>query len=306
MQDWQNRNLILRISQSSNGASAEGVIMHKRKGFTLIELLVVIAIIALLMGILMPTLRKARDAARRISCGSRLKQWGTAIQMYIGDNDGKVMAIVNKWGGNPYAHYINNGPMENDRGVTMWNIEGINPYIGAFNPDYENNGVSTDMVTCPTCSGKFMQEWIKQVNWPNHDFVEFAYSYFGRADLLDDEQCGLSAKKDLVGQTLSSHRLLMAEILNLDVSDSAYRYNHGRGGWSWNEAYWGAGNWNPSNTAYSPNPEATGRSQLFGDNHVEWRVIRSEQNLPIMNNRFVDEWDGPGSGWLGVSDIDYY
>ena len=132
--------------------------------------------------------------------------------------------------------------------------------------------------------------------------ILFAYSYFGRADLLDDDQCGLNAKKDLVGQTLSSRKLLMAEILNLDVSDSSYRYNHGRGGWSWNEMNF----YNPSNTAYSPNPEATGRSQLFGDNHVEWRVISPEQNLPLMSNRFLDEWNGSGSGWLGSGDVDYY
>ena len=192
--------------------------MNKRKGFTLIELLVVIAMIALLMAILMPALRKAKDSARRISCGSRLKQWGSAIQMHLGDNDGKHMAIVKKWGGNPYPHYINDEPQEY-RGVTQWNIADINPYIGAFSPDYLNDGVATDMVTCPTASGKFMQEWIKQINWPNHDFVEFAYSYFGRADLLDKEECGINTKRDLVGKTLSSRGLLMAEILNLDVSD---------------------------------------------------------------------------------------
>jgi len=281
--------------------SGKGIMLN-RKGFTLIELLVVVATIALLLAILMPALRKAKDAARRISCGSRLKQWGTAIQMHIGDNDGKLMAIVRKWGGNPYPHYINDKPQKNNRGVVMWNIEDINPYIGAFSPDYENNGQATDMVTCPTCSGKFMQEWIKQINWPNHDFVEFAYSYFGRADLLEDNECSLNAKKDLVGKTLSSRRLLMTEILNLDISDSAYRYNHGRGGWSWNEMNY----WNPSNTNYSPNPVATGRSQLFGDGHVEWRTIRPEQNLPVMNDRFVDEWDGPGSGWVATGDIDYY
>ncbi len=276
--------------------------MHKRSGFTLIELLVVIATIALLLAILMPALNKAKDAARRISCGSRLKQWGMAIQMHNGDNDGKVMAIVLKWNGRPYPHYINNEPKKNNRGVTMWNIEDINPYIRAFSPNYVNDGVATDMVTCPNNRGKFMQEWIKQINWPNHDFVEFAYSYFGRADQLDDNECGAGAKKDLVSKSLSSRKLLMAEILNLDTSDGAYRYNHGRGGWSWNEMNY----WNPSNTAYSPNPAATGRSQLFGDGHVQWRTIRPEQNLPVMDNRTVDQWDGPGSGWIGTSDTDFY
>ena len=68
--------------------------MVKTKGFTLIELLVVIAIIAVLTGILMPGLRKARDAARRISCGNRLRQWGQAITMYSGDNDDRLMSVI--------------------------------------------------------------------------------------------------------------------------------------------------------------------------------------------------------------------
>lgn len=278
--------------------------MWKRKAFTLIELLVVIAVIAVLLAILMPSLRKARDIARRISCGSRLRQWGTAIQMYTNDNDAVLMAIVNKWGGNPYPHYINDKPMTNakSKGVVMWNIAGINPYIGAFSADYERNGVATDLVTCPTCSGEFMQEWIKKINWPNHDFVEFAYSYFGRADLLEDSECSPDAKKFLTGRTLSARRLLMAEILNLDVSDGAYRYNHGRNGWSWNERNLAS----PQGAVYSPNPDATGRSQLFGDNHVEWRVISPERNLPTMEDRRVNEWNGPGSGWIATGDMSYY
>ena len=59
--------------------------MTPKKGFTLIELLVVIAIIALLLAVLVPALKKARQQAQSVICQSRLKEWGSLYAMYAMD-----------------------------------------------------------------------------------------------------------------------------------------------------------------------------------------------------------------------------
>ena len=59
-----------------------------KRGFTLIELLVVMVIIALLVGLLLPALGRAKEEARKTQCRSNLRQIGLATTMYTNDNKG--------------------------------------------------------------------------------------------------------------------------------------------------------------------------------------------------------------------------
>jgi prepilin-type N-terminal cleavage/methylation domain-containing protein/prepilin-type processing-associated H-X9-DG protein len=93
-----------------------------KRAFTLIELLVVIAIIAILAAILFPVFAQAKEAAKKTTCLSQVKQANLAVIMYMGDNDDMYVrnhSLTNQSGGDMYwtraaEPYINNWPILRD------------------------------------------------------------------------------------------------------------------------------------------------------------------------------------------------
>lgn len=136
---------------------------HQR-AFTLIELLVVISIIAVLIGVLLPALGKARDNSRRVKCLTNLRSIGTALQLYV-DTEGKGFLL-------PKVRPINEGGNENDPSM----MDVLPKYIDApmpFRPSEGADWVVSDPFRCPSDLGGFgrnsLPAWA-QIGW--------SYKYF--------------------------------------------------------------------------------------------------------------------------------
>ncbi len=87
----------------------------KKRAFTLVELLAVISIIAVLLAILMPSLRKAKEMAARVACLSNQKQLGLAWVMYAQDNDNRIV-----YGGTLAVEELAVAESQFHRGETPW------------------------------------------------------------------------------------------------------------------------------------------------------------------------------------------
>ncbi|HEY1683718.1 MAG TPA: prepilin-type N-terminal cleavage/methylation domain-containing protein [Tepidisphaeraceae bacterium] len=112
--------------------------MHKRcKGFTLVELLVVIGIIAVLVGMLLPALNKARVVSRTLDCLANLRTLGQAFTMYENEKNGYLPYPITSQGTPPGAKNAVSDEAD------VW-FNALDPYLQRVQSDSSRKGVAAD------------------------------------------------------------------------------------------------------------------------------------------------------------------
>ncbi|MHC4643617.1 MAG: type II secretion system protein [Planctomycetota bacterium] len=167
--------------------------------FTLIELLVVIAVLAILLGLLMPALRRARSATRRIVCQSNLRQIALAWNSYLDDNGGAFLQRQNAnldYGGWKGAYPVMLGDPNRP----------LNDYLSL--PSIEENENDAKIFRCPADRGGFPGPWLHEkvyhvcgTSYNTNIFIigrEFIGAFSPETAVLDQE-----INKRLAGVTIN-------------------------------------------------------------------------------------------------------
>jgi prepilin-type N-terminal cleavage/methylation domain-containing protein len=273
-----------------------------RTGFTLIELLVVVSIIALLIAILLPSLKRARVQAQTAKCGTQLHDIGIALGSYASTYN--RFPPQNSLGEIPPTDQ----PRSERNAAGFWTYavhKEIASYMGGlreskltetdgshrrtkahevffcpFTPP--ENVIDSSKLTSDPNGARFLAEKLSgtypdgtQTGFgvPNTEdvYLHISYAYFGAlhevandpAKLRGSDKDGVPRWRTLyVKNEPDASRVLMTDMVMLWGGGSQWRINHGVG--------WGDSR-GATRGGFRPPTKMEGAQEMFGDAHVEWK-----------------------------------
>lgn len=280
----------------------------RRAGFTLIELLVVVAIIGLLMSVLLPSLRAAREQAKSAVCSSNLRQLALGWQMYADDSGGVClpMRYANAGGGasNPDNYYsVGNGRKYRPRWISL-----MGRHVGLFafsTPEPANDRQDYDgqAYRCPSAP-----EWMDE---RNHAYG-YNYQFLGNGRKSNDRYINFPVSRSRI--THAAETVLAADALGTAAgfaSDARLPYENdgtdfaqlGNHGYTLDPPRLTDGSDRGTGDAGSPRTGVAARhrertSALFVDGHVVARTAFDLGYRFLPDGRFMDSDTTPAGGTI--------
>lgn len=187
-----------RSAAPSPAVQGPSVARRSSRGFTLIELVVCLGIIALLCGILLPSLRTTRETANRLRCATAMRQIGIAIAAYADAHDGHLpySSVVDPAVGVQRPGELMASRINTSSGGRWEGLGRLHAYLGH----------ACECMYCPSHHGRHSHgEYVERLRNPGNEPIYTNYHYCGHvqhwlppADPMHNTKTRLEAGRDLV------------------------------------------------------------------------------------------------------------